>query len=289
MALGTSLLWEPLLEGAAQTLTGILGGYAVTKIVQKVTAHNTYDGAMDFWRRGIHEHIVSDGDHIIIDGLISPFTQLFPGDPMRNTRLWNPIYDFKDKITKEEFRAMEFFAAADVALRPGAINGETVVGIYNRYGYIGDGVVGIIPTNYIRQRIPDFFQPDFVGARARIYGKISRGPAAHSHFAQSIATRAGIHINPDDYRKLYYLNISKVVLATKERERIFTLLGSPWAVTEAKQDQYLVQYGYISEQAERRQCVDKITADRSWKHARVFYDDIATPSVELGFKHNYLR
>jgi hypothetical protein len=289
MVLGTSLLWEPLLEGAGQTLAGIIGGYAVTKIVEKITAHNTYDGAMDFWRRGIHERIISEGDHIIVDGLISPFTQLFPGDPMRNTRLWNPIYEFKDRISKEEFRAMEFFAAADVAIRPGSIHGDTVVGLYNRYGYIGDGLVGIIPTKYIQRILPDFFQPEFVGVRARIHGRVSRGPAVHSHFAQDIATRAGIAINAADYSKLYYLNISKVVLATKERERVFTLLGSPWAVTDAKQDQYLVQYGYISEPAERHQCVDKIVGSRAWKHARVFYDDIASPSPSLGFKHNFLK
>jgi hypothetical protein len=283
-----SLLWEPLLEGAAQTIAGIIGGYAVSKVVQKVTAHNSYDGAMDFWRRGIHEHYISEGDHIVVDGLISPFTQLFPGDPMRNTRLWNPLYEFKNKITKEEFRAMEFFAAADVALRPGSINGETVVGLYNRYGYVGDGLVGIIPTKYIQQKIPDFFHPEFVGARAWVHGRVSRGPAAHSHFAQKIAARAGIEFDPDLYKSLYYLSISRVSVATKERDRVFTLLGSPWAVTDSSREQYLVQYGYISEQAERQHCVQKITGAPSWKHARVFYDDIASPSPDLGFKKVFL-
>jgi hypothetical protein len=265
-----------------------MGSYAITKVVQKMTARNTYDGAMDFWRRGIHERYISEGDHIVIDGLISPFTQLFPGDPMRNTQIWNPIYEFKDRITKEEFRAMEFFAGNDVALRPGSINGETVVGLYNRYGYVGDGLVGIASTKYIQKQIPDFFHPSFVGARAWIHGRVARGPAAHSHFAQSVATRAGIQIDTESYRQLYYLHISKVVIASKEKDRIFTLLGSPWAVTDSKNDQYLVQYGYISEAAELRQCVDKITAARSWKHARVFFDDIASPSPELGFKRNYL-
>ena len=43
---------------------------------------------------------------------------------MRNVRSWNPIYKFKVKISKEEFRAIEFFAIADAALRPGSINGD---------------------------------------------------------------------------------------------------------------------------------------------------------------------
>ena len=50
--------------------------------------------------------------------------QLFSDDPMRNVRSWNPIYKFKVKISKEEFRAIEFFAIADAALRPGSINGD---------------------------------------------------------------------------------------------------------------------------------------------------------------------
>src|ERR1700722_10966242 len=123
----TSYLWEPLLEGAAQTIAGVLGGYAVDRIVARLREQNTFVGPMDFWRRGIQERLVSEDDHVVFDGLISPYTQLFPGNPMRNGTRWNPLYEFSGRINKDEYQAMDFYPGADVALRLKSLNGETVV------------------------------------------------------------------------------------------------------------------------------------------------------------------
>jgi hypothetical protein len=281
-------LWEPLLEGAAQTLAGVLGGYAVNKLVSKITSRNLYAGPMDFWRRGIQERLLEEDDDIIIDGLISPYTQLFPGNPMRNGTRWNPLYEFKGRISKDEYQAMDFYAGGDVALRLKSLNGETVVGLYHRWGYVGDGLIGIIPTKYLNNKIPDFFQPEFFGTRARVYGKVSRCPSAHFTAAQRIAQKAGVLLNPEEYKNLYYIRISKISLISKESERICTLIGSPWAVTSDKRDQYLVQYGYISEPAERKRCVDKIFSASSWSKAKVFYDDVINPSDESSFRTVFL-
>lgn len=282
-------LWEPLLEGAAQTLAGAIGAYGVAKVVERLQRHNTFVGPMDFWRRGLQGHLVEEDDNIVFQGLISPYTQLFPGNPMRNGSRWNVLYEFEGKISKEQYQAMDFYAGADVALRLKSLNGETVVGLYQRYGYVGDGIIGVAPTKHLLKKIPNFFDPDFFGAHARVYGKVSRCPSAHFAAAQQIAAKAGIALDKNEYKSLYHLNIAKIVLATKEHEQTCTLIGSPWAVTSSKRDQYLVQYGYISEPAERQRCLDRIFSARGWDKARVFFDDIGNPSQELSFGKTYLR
>jgi hypothetical protein len=280
-------LWEPLLEGSAKTLAGAVGAYGVAKVVQKLQRYNTFVGPMDFWKRGIQERLVDVDDNIVFQGLISPYTQLFPGNPMRNGSRWNALYEFNGKIDKEQYQAMDFFAGADVALRLKNLNGETVVGLYQRYGYVGDGIVGVIPTKYLLEKIPDFFQPDFFGVHARVYGKVARCPSAHFTAAQQIAAKAGVTLDKGEYKSLYHMDIGKVVVARKASEQTCTLIGSPWAVTANKRDQYLVQYGYISEPSERRQCIEKIQSSRAWKDARVFFDDVSNPSDELSFKKTF--
>src|ERR1700734_197344 len=109
-------LWEPLLEGSAKTLAGALGAYGVTKVVQKLRRYNTFVGPMDFWQRGLRGGLVEENDDIIFDGLLSPYTQLFPGNPMRNGTRWSALYEFEGKIDKDQYQAMDFYAGADVAL-----------------------------------------------------------------------------------------------------------------------------------------------------------------------------
>lgn len=282
-------LWEPLLEGSAKTLAGAIGAYGVTKFVQHLRRHNTFAGPMDFWRRGIQDHLIDEDDNIVFEGLISPYTQLFPGNPMRNGSRWSTLYEFDGKIDKDQYQAMDFYAGADVALRLKSLNGETAVGLYHRYGYIGEGLVGVVDTKHLLERVPDFFQPDFFGVNARIYGKVARCPSAHFAAAQQIAAKAGVQLDKSEYRSLYFLKIAKIVLATKEVERTCSLLGSPWAVSASKRDQYLVQYGYISEPAERQNCLDKIFSAKGWSQARVFFDDVSNPSDELSFRKMYLK
>jgi hypothetical protein len=129
MDIGTDLLWQPLLEAAAQTIVGAVGGYTFTQALKELNRNVTFEGAMDLWRRGLGENVVGDGDQIVFDGLISPYSQLFPGDPMENAVRWNQLYAFQGKINNEEFQAMEFFAGSDAALRIGSLNGETLVGL----------------------------------------------------------------------------------------------------------------------------------------------------------------
>ncbi|MGJ4998809.1 hypothetical protein ACQR0Z_30590 [Bradyrhizobium sp. HKCCYLS3077] len=288
MSLQTELLWKPLLEAAAQTIVGAIGGYMFTAAIKRATRHSTFDGPMDLWRRGLHERIIGDGDKLILQGIISPYSQLFPGDPMLNATRYNKLYSFQGKISNEEFQAMEFFAGSDAALRIGSLNGETLVGLYARYGFIGEGLVGVVPTKILLDSIPDFFHRNYFGANATIYGRLAKCPAQHGYVAQSIARKSGIDIDISSYKDIYYLQINKIVVATRPDQKTCTLLGSGWAVTESSADQYLIQYGYLSESAERKACNSRILDSRAWKRAKVFYDDLSAPSNEFSFRRNYI-
>ena len=288
MDAGTELLWRPLLEAAAQTIVGAVGGYAFTQALKELTRKQTFEGPMDLWRRGIGETVVGDGDQIIVDGLISPYSQLFPGNPMDNAVRWNQLYAFQGKINNEQFQAMEFFAGSDAALRIGSLNGETLVGLYARYGFVGEGLVGVVPTKLLLKAIPDFFHPSFFGAHARIRGRLALCPAQHGYIAQSIARKAGIELDISNYRNIYYLQINKISVARRSDQKMASLLGSAWAVTEEFSEQYLIQYGYLSEAPERKACNGRIIGSEVWDRARVFYDELTSPSQELGFRRTFI-
>lgn len=288
MVTADSILWKPLLEETAQVIVGALGSFTLGKIISKLYDRNTFDGSIDLWKRGIMNETIHEGDTVHINGLISPYTQLFPGNPYDNAKRWNKLYDFEGKISNNELQTLEFSCGSDSALRLNSFNGETVVGIYHRYGFIGEGILGIIPTALVRKKIPNFFNGNFCGARAVISGKLTRCPSQHGFVIQGIALKAGIPMREIDYSKLYYIQINSIKLLTKQSENTFSLLGTTWAVTEAKNSQYIVQYGYISDEIEKANCVEKIQHSSSWKKARVYFDDIESPSKDLSFSRNFI-
>jgi len=288
MTLESELLWKPLLEAAAQTIVGAVGGYAFTTALTRLTRQSLFDGAMDFWRRGIKDGAVGDGDQIIFDGLISPYSQLFPGDPMDNAVRWNELYRFQGKINSEQFQAIEFFAGSDAALRISSLNGETLVGLYGRYGFVGEGLVGVVPTKLLLKAIPDFFHAKSFGVRARITGRVALCPAQHGFVAQAIARKSGMDIDIERYKSIYYLQVNRISVARQDHAKTCSLLGSAWGVTDKDREQYLVQYGYLSEPAELRACNQRIIDSKAWKSAQVFYDEILSPSAELSFRKRFI-
>ncbi|MBL7738902.1 MAG: hypothetical protein JNK14_06750 [Chitinophagaceae bacterium] len=282
------ILWKPLLEAAAQTIVGAIGSYTFAKIVSKVYEKNSFEGPMDFWKRGIMNNNLGDGDTVHIDALISPYSQLFPGNPFYNAKRWNTLYCFPGAITSSEYQALEFFSGSDAALRIGSLNGETIVGLYHRYGFVGEGLIGVAPTKKLLKTIPNFFDPKFYGQRAIVSGKLSKCPSQHGYVAQGIASKAGIVIRTDEYKSLWYLQINSIKPITKSSGASVSLLGSPWAVTESTANQYLVQYGYISDDSEKTSCIEKIIHAKAWNKAKVFYDDIESPSKDLSFKRKFI-
>ena len=132
------IIGQPLLEAAAQTFVGAIAGYSFDKMKNRIYGDNSFDGPFDLWQRGIHCLNITYEDTIAFDGLLSPYIQLFPRDPYDNAVRWNSLYSFEGKIDAKEFSNLEFYAGSDETIRTGSLNGETLVGLYSRYGYIGE-------------------------------------------------------------------------------------------------------------------------------------------------------
>lgn len=281
------LLWKPLFEAAAQTFVGAIGAYGFERVLSRFYESNRYDGGMDIWERGLRTKKLVEGDDVIIDGLISPYAQLFPGDPADNTRRWNSLHSFSGKITSTQYQALEFFAGSDSALRVGYINGESLVGIYNRYGFVGEGLVGVAPTKLLLKAVPNIFDADFVGVHARISGKLGRCPSQHMLVARTIAASASIKLDTAVYKTLPYVQINSIKPYKSANKVPCSLLGSVWVATNQPSQQYLSEYGYFNNPKERLECVTKLCSSKLWKNAAVYFDDIACPSKDLSFKRTF--
>jgi hypothetical protein len=285
--LSSDVLWKPLFEAAAQTMIGAVGAYSFKKVISKFYESNRYEGGMDIWMRGIHAENVKEEDWVAIDGLISPYAQLFPGDPADNAPRWNKLHDFPGKISSTEYQTLEFFAGSDAALRIGAINGESIVGIYNRYGFVGDGLVGVVPTSLLCKAIPDVFNPEFVGTYARISGYLARCPSQHMLVAKSIASSIKLKLDTQKYKNLPYLQINSIKPYRSPKDQTSSLLGSMWVATHAASQQYVAEYGYFNNTKERLDCIARLHQSKAWKKAAVYFDDITCPSRDLSFKERF--
>lgn len=283
------IIGQPLFEAAAQTFVGAIAGYTFDNIKDKFFKDNSFDGSFDFWQRGIHNHSIENGDRVSFDGLISPFIQLFPRDPYKNAVRWNSLYNFEGTISFQEFSKLDFYAGSDETIRTGSLNGETLVGLYNRYGYIGEGVLGVVSTSYLLKTLKDFFEKGFWGCHAKIYGTLSYCPAQHGFVAQSMFQKAGIKIDTDSYREIPYIKINSIKTYKSARDNICSLLGSPWAATSDTENGFLIQYGYFSNETEITNCNNKILSSPLWDNVRVFYDTLTSPSKELSFSSRFIN
>lgn len=284
-----NIIGQTLFEAAAQTLTGALASYTFDKIKNGIYKENSFNGAFDLWQRGIHCKNIDYGDSIGFDGLISPYIQLFPRDPYQNAKRWSTLFEFNGKIDSNEFSTLEFYAGSDETIRTGSLNGETLVGLYNRYGYVGEGVLGVISTSYLLKQIPDFFQKDYWGSHVKLTATLSKCPSQHGFVAQGMFQKVGIILNTDIYNEIPYLKINSIKLFNNSQDKISSLLGSPWAATAKKETPYLVQYGYISNKEEWETCNHKIYKSPYWNDVRVFYDAISCPASNLSYTNVFMK
>lgn len=283
-----NIIGQALFEAAAQTFTGALASYTFDKIKNGIYKNNSFNGAFDLWQRGIHCKSIDFGDSIGFDGLLSPYIQLFPRDPYQNAKRWSTLFEFDGKIDSNEFSTLEFYAGSDETIRTGSLNGETLVGLYNRYGYVGEGVLGVISTSYLLKQIPDFFQKDYWGSHVMLTATLSKCPSQHGFVAQGMFQNVGITLNTDSYKEIPYLKINSIKLYNNSRDKISSLLGSPWAATAKKETPYLVQYGYISNKEEWDTCNRKIFKSPYWNDVRVFYDALSCPTSNLSYTNIFM-
>lgn len=283
-----AVLWKPLLEASAQTIVGAVGGYAFTKVLEAALYKNLYQGPLDFWMRGIQQGGISEGDQVYVDGLLSPYVQLFPGNPFGNAKKWRNVYAFEGKIDHEKYQAMEFLNGSDSSLRLKSLNGESLVGIFARYGYVGEGLLAVAPTKYLTKVVPDFFRPDFFGRVARIGGRVARCPTQHGFVLQGIAARAGVKVDISHYKELYYLQINSISLNKKPSEVTCSLLGSQWSLTDSEDQQYLMEYGHFSDRTELQSCVNNLKSRPQWHRTQVYFDEMTANSSDICFSKNFI-
>ena len=283
-----NIIGQALFEAAAQTFTGALANYTFDKIKNGIYKNNSFNGAFDLWQRGIHCKSIDFGDSIGFDGLLSPYIQLFPRDPYQNAKRWSTLFEFDGKIDSNEFSALEFYAGSDETIRTGSLNGETLVGLYNRYGYVGEGILGVISTSYLLKQIPEFFQKDYWGSHVKLTATLSKCPSQHGFVAQGMFQKVGITLNTDSYKEIPYLKINSIKLYNNSRDKISSLLGSPWAATAKKETPYLVQYGYISNKEEWDTCNHKIYKSPYWNDVQVFYDALSCPTSDLSYTNIFM-
>ena len=276
-----------LLIAAGQTFVGALGTIG-TFAYNKYYKENSFDCPLDLWHRGLNSNKLGQDDYIMLDCLISPYIQLFPRNPFENAKRWNTLYEFEGKINSQQYSKLEFYAGSDDTIRTGSLNGETLVGLYARYGYIGEGILGVIPTKYLLSLIPNFFKEDFFGCRIKLRGKLSYCPTQHSHIAKGMFMAAGIKLETDNYKTVPYIKISKIQLYNGKHASC-SLLGSPWAATNISKEPFIVQYGYINNKDELNECNNKIFRSPLWNNVEIFYDAIRCPSKELSFTSNFIK
>lgn len=283
----STILWYPLFEASAQTIIGAVSQYVGSKIVSRIFRNSHFVGAQDLWYRGIMTKKVEEGDRISIEGSLSCFVQVFPGNPFNNAERWNHLYDFTGKIDNQAFQTLDFAAGSDSALRVGSVNGEAVVGIYNQYGYVGEGILGVVPNNTLLKAIPNALDERFIVKRVLIGGRLARCPSQHGFVIQSLCRKAGLNLKLPDYEKLWYVLIDWIKPFNKEDQKYVSLLGSPWAATGDKEHQYILTYGQMDNPEERKKCLKGIRSSPLWKKASVYYDDIECPSRDLSFKRMF--
>jgi hypothetical protein len=145
-----------------------------------------------------------------------------------------------------------------------------------------------VPTTQLRKVFPNFFNPNFPGSRARIRGELARCPHEHHTIARQMLENSGVERIYDDFSNLFYLRISDIIPMHGKSANIWTLRGTPWAVTADVSQPYLLNYTYISEPGLLQRGVEQIQAKSAWKDAQVFFDDIASPSEYLRFGRKFL-
>lgn len=266
-------LWTKLLKSSAKTFTSIIANNEI--IVNKFFRVPTYQGVMDFGARGYNANIIHTYDTVKIDCLLSPYTQLFPNNPFNNATRWNKLYtnDINIDAKNETMQILSFYIGSDHALRIKNWADKVVVGLYNRYGYIGDGLLATVSKRYLMNTIPDFDKRGFYGCRVMITGVLHHCPIEHINFIKDIAEKANLFIDFSKMDNIPYIEISKIKTFNKDKDKTTSLLGTQWAATNNINEPFIVPYGQFDNPFELNYCLNNLLKN---KDIQLFFDEYET-------------
>ena len=140
-----------LLVAAGATV--IIGGLKrLGQQVRKLQYDGIYDGAEDFWYRGVEQEGIAEGSKVKIVGLLSPLAPYMPSHPRAKPGYsiegWETVSDRLKILMKEQgygppddplsasgYDAIDLIVWGDAVIRPPLLTGNKVyAGLYNRYG-----------------------------------------------------------------------------------------------------------------------------------------------------------
>lgn len=249
---------------------------------------HSYSGIMDFWYRGIMLNEVNYGDTVKIKCLISPYTQLFPGNPFFNGMRWNKLYSDNMEIFAQStsMQTIAFYIGSDMALRLKPFADNVVVGLYEKYGYVGEGLLATIPQNDLLKLMPYFYDIQFYGKYVEVVGMIGKCPIEHTVKIKEIADKANLKINFNQYNSLPYLKIKRIKQPSFwVKNNCTALLGSPWVALDDCNNPYQVRYGYFSNQLEISPSINELL---SYKNINCFFDELTSPDQNINFTVQYM-
>ena len=276
-------LSKTLLSTSAQALKGILENRELkTSFFKK-----KYGGIMDFWYRGVNLRESAYGDTVVIDCQISPYTQLFPCNPFTNGIRWNKLYSngLSSQIKQQPMETIAFYVSSDLAIRTQPIGDFSVIGLYERYGYIGEGILASIESKKLLSIIPDFYDIDYWGSYVRVTGVTGRFPVEHSIVIQDIAKRANLKVNFERFSTLPCIRITNIKCLGRHK-RTCTLLGSPWVATTDDDQPFQVRYGYFSSSFELESCLSEL---EQISNISVYFDDFRILKNKQSFSEQFMN
>ncbi len=263
-------LWKILLKSSAKTFTSLIANNET--IANKFFRIPKFDCILDFWKRGYNSNCIQSYDTVKIECLLSPYTQLFPNNPFNNAIRWNKLYtdEIDINLKNETMQILSFYIGSDHALRIKNWGDKVVVGLYNRYGYIGDGLLGVVSKRYLMNILPDFEMKNFYGSHVKITGVLHHCPIEHINCIKDIANKANLNLDFSKMSSIPYIEIKKIKTFNSSKDKTTSLLGTQWAVTNNPDEPFVVQYGQFDNPIEINNCINNLLKNNN---IELFFDE----------------
>lgn len=242
-----------------------------------ISKNNKFSSVMDLWYRGINLKQVKKHDAVKMRCQISPYIQFFPNNPYIDASRWNQLYTEDSKIdTKNEsIHTIAFYLTSDITIRVFPKSDKCVVGLYEQYGYVGEGFIATVDKKLLNQIIPDFYDVNYCGCFVEIIGEIDTGSKEHISIIHEIANKANLSMDFDKLNSIPYIKIKKIIPL---KNKNISLLGTPWAATSNLKDSLTIRYCFLDNLQELNNCVNEL---KKIQNISVFFDDLRTIDSQI--------